>query len=238
MEEAMTQSTTEGAWSASGSTPDQSTTDQVKDKVSETAQVAKERTSEAAGQVRGRLAEQVDQRSTQAGQQVSSTASDVRSVAQELRNQGKDTPARLAEQAADRAERLGSYLEQSNGDRILRDIEDAARKQPLAVVAAGLALGFAASRFLKASSSKRYSSGDLSTTVRRFDAGPAYPAAPPVPEYPAGEYPATGSPDSDAYVAPGPYERTYVTGATTEAGTYEPRPVDPYDPAPGEPPVR
>jgi hypothetical protein len=232
----MTQSTTEGAWSASGQASDQSTTDQVKDKAAEAAQVAKERTGQAAGQVRGRLSEQVDQRSTQAGQQVTTTADDVRSVAQELRNQGKETPAKLAEQAADRAERLGNYLQQSNGDQILRDIEAAARKQPLAVAAAGLALGFAASRFLKASSSKRYSSGDYSSNVQRFDAGPAFPT--PTPEYTAGDYPATGSPSSETYVPPGPYERTYVTGATTEAGTYEPRPVDPYDPAPGEPPVR
>jgi hypothetical protein len=232
----MTQSTTEGAWSASGQAADQSTTGQVKDKVAETAQVAKERTGQAAGQVRGRLTDQVDQRSTQAGQQVSSTASDVRSVAEELRNQGKETPAKLAEQAADRAEQLGNYLQQSNGDQILRDIEAAARKQPLAVAAAGLALGFAASRFLKASSSRRYSA-ETYGTVQRFDAGPAFPAG-PVTGDAVGEYPVTGSPTSESYVPPGPYERTYVTGAPTEAGTYEPRPVDPYDPAPGEPPVR
>jgi hypothetical protein len=76
--------------------------------------------------------------------------------------------------------------------------------------------------------------------VQRFDAGPAYPVE---PAYTAGDYPATGSPASDTYVAPGPYERTYVTGAPTDAGTYEPRPVDPvdpYDPASGraEPPLR
>jgi hypothetical protein len=245
----MTQSTTEGAWSASGQASDQSTTDQVKDKVAGTAQAARERTGQVAGQARGRLSQQVDQRSTQAGQQVSGTADDVRSVAQELRNQGKETPARLAEQAADRAERLGTYLQQSDGDRILRDIEDFARRQPLAVAAAGLALGFAASRFLKASSSRRYGEGTV--TGRRYTGGTAFPAyAEPSPsaEYAAGdyptEYPATGSPASDAYVAPGPYERTYVTGAPTDAGTYEPRPVDPvdpvdpYEPRPGEPPVR
>ena len=33
------------------------------------------------------------------------------------------------------------------------------RRQPWAVIAGGLALGFAASRFLKASSSRRYESG-------------------------------------------------------------------------------
>jgi hypothetical protein len=155
----MTQSTTEGAWSASGQASDQSTTGQVKDKVAETAQVAKERTGQAAGQVRGRLTDQVDQRSTQAGERVAGTASDVRSIAEELRNQGKDAPANLAEQVASQADRVGDYLKEASGDRLLRDVEDFARRQPMLVAAAGLALGFAASRFLKASSSRRYESG-------------------------------------------------------------------------------
>jgi gas vesicle protein len=128
-----------------------STTEQAKEKVQETAQ-------QAAGQARGQLSQQVDQRSTQAGEQVSSTADDVRSVAQQLREQGKEQPAKLAEQAADRAQRLGDYLKQSDGDTILRDVEDFGRRQPWAVMFGGLAVGFLASRFLKASSSRRYES--------------------------------------------------------------------------------
>jgi hypothetical protein len=77
-------------------------------------------------------------------------------VSEQLREQGKDQPAKLADQAADRAERLGSYLTESDADRILGDIEDFGRRQPLAIVAGGLALGFVASRFLKASSQTRY----------------------------------------------------------------------------------
>ena len=119
-----------------------STTEQAKEKAQETAQQAK----------RG-VRDQVDQRSTEAGERVSSMANDARSVADELRNQGKDQPAKLAEQAAQRAESLGDYLKHSDGDAILRDIEDFGRRRPWAVIAGGLALGFAASRFLKASSS-------------------------------------------------------------------------------------
>ena len=121
-----------------------STTEQAKEKAQETAQQAK----------RG-VRDQVDQRSTDAGTRVSAMAQDARSVAEELRNQGKDQPAKLAEQAADRAQSLGSYLERSDGDTILRDVEDFGRRQPWAVIAGGLVLGFAASRFLKASSSRR-----------------------------------------------------------------------------------
>lgn len=117
---------------------------------------AKEKAREAAGQAKGRLKEQVDQRSTQAGQQITTVASDVRSVAEELRTQGKDTPARYAEQAAEKVQGAGRWLENADGDQILRDVEDFARRNPWAVAAGGLALGLVASRFLKASSSERY----------------------------------------------------------------------------------
>jgi len=130
-----------------------SNTEQAKEKAQEKAQQAK-------GQAASRVRDQVDQRSTQAGEQVSTTASDIRSVADTLREQGKDQPAKLAEQAAQRAETLGDYLQRSDGDTILRDLEDFGRKQPWAVIAGGVALGFAASRFLKASSTRRYESRD------------------------------------------------------------------------------
>jgi ElaB/YqjD/DUF883 family membrane-anchored ribosome-binding protein len=119
---------------------------------------AQDKAKEAAGEARGRVREEVDRRSTEIGGRVGSSAGDARSVADELRKQGKDTPARYVEQAADRAERLGSYLERSDGDRIVRDVEDFARRNPWAVAAGGLALGFAASRMLKASSGERYRS--------------------------------------------------------------------------------
>jgi ElaB/YqjD/DUF883 family membrane-anchored ribosome-binding protein len=122
------------------------------------ASQAQDKAKEAAGEARGRVREEVDRRSTEVGGRVGSSASDARSVAEELRKQGKDTPARYVDQAADRAERLGSYLERSDGERIVRDVEDFARRNPWAVAAGGLALGFAASRMLKASSSERYRS--------------------------------------------------------------------------------
>ena len=139
---------------------------QPKERAQEVAGQAQEKAQEAAGQAREKLREQVDQRSAQAGEQVTSAAQDFRTVAAELGKQGKYKPARLAEQAADRPEQLGNYHKECDADRILADIEDFVRKQPSAVVAGGLALGFLASRFLKASSQKRYqtSAGQPSPT--------------------------------------------------------------------------
>jgi hypothetical protein len=133
-------------------------TEQAQDKAKEVAGQAQEKVRDAGQQVRGRVSEQVDQRSTQAGEQVRGSAEDVRSFAQQLREQGKDKPAQYAEQAAERAERVGGYLQDADGDRILRDVEDFGRRNPWAVVAGGVALGFVASRMLKASSNERYRS--------------------------------------------------------------------------------
>ncbi len=133
-----------------------STTDRAKEQVQEQAQVAQEKVKEVAGTVQSRLREQVDQRSTQAGEQVSASAQALRSTSEQLREKGEDGPARAAERAADQAERLGGYLRESDADRILGDVEHFGRRQPLATAAVGLAAGFAASRFLKASSRSRY----------------------------------------------------------------------------------
>jgi len=145
-------------------------------------------------------------------------ASDVRSVGQQLREQGKDQPAKLADQAADRAERLGNYLTGSDADRILGDVEDFGRRQPWAIIAGGVALGFAASRFLKASSSRRYESRwdspyatDRGAYYGGTDAGlPATtPPAPGVPATGTGRPATTPSapdvPATGGYDAPGAY---------------------------------
>jgi len=143
---------------------------------SSTSEQAKEKAQEGAEQAKRTVRDQVDQRSTEAGERVGSTASDIRSVGEELRRQGKDQPAKLAEQAAQRAETLGDYLQRSDGDTILSDVEDFGRRQPWAVIAGGLALGFAASRFLKASSSRRYESRSTGYTPPTTSRGLTYGA--------------------------------------------------------------
>jgi len=143
---------------ASSGASDAGAAEQAKQKAGEVAGQAQEKAQQAGQQVRGRLGEQVGQRSTQAGEQIRGTAGDVRSFADQLREQGKDKPAQYAEQAAERAERIGGYLQDADGDRILGDVEDFGRRNPWAVVAGGLALGFVASRMLKASSGERYRS--------------------------------------------------------------------------------
>jgi len=134
----------------------------MQERAQEVASEAGEKAQEAAGTAQDKLREQLDQRSTEAGDTVAGTAQDLRSVGEELRKQGKDTPARLADKAADRTERLGSYLRESDSGKILADVEDFGRRQPLAVLAGGVVAGITAARFLKASSRGRYRSRSIS----------------------------------------------------------------------------
>jgi hypothetical protein len=139
---------------------------------------AKEQVRGGARQAKARMREQLDQRSTQACEQVSATAEALRTTSRQLRDQGQDAPAQAADKVAHHAERLGGYLSESNADRILGDLEDFGRRQPLAVVGFGVVAGFVASRFIKASSRERYES-------RTPNAPEALPTGlqPPVGEY-------------------------------------------------------
>ena len=143
---------------ASGS--GQSTTDQAKERVQETAQQVQEQVDQKAQEMRGKAGERVrqelDTRSTQAGEQVTTTADAIRRVGEQLRGEGNDTPAKYADQVAEHTERLGGYLTEANADRILRDLESFARRRPWVAALGGAAVGFLASRFVKASSASRY----------------------------------------------------------------------------------
>jgi hypothetical protein len=115
-----------------------------------------------------RLRDQVDHRSTQAGEQVEAMSHALRSGAKQLRSEGKSGPADVVDKVVERAESLGTYLQNSNGDRILEDVEAFARRRPWLTAGAAAVAGFVASRFLKASSDRRY---DASARQRSLAAG-------------------------------------------------------------------
>lgn len=150
-------------------------------------QAAQEQAGKLSDRAQSMAREQVDQRSTQAGEQVTTVANDVRSVGERLREDGKDGPAKIADQVADRAEQAGSYLSESDGQTILNDIEELGRRQPWLALAGGVVLGVASARLLKASSAQRYSSRtqtagapQTQTLPDRTMAAQSQPATPPM----------------------------------------------------------
>ena len=125
--------------------------------VQEAASAAQEKAVELKEQGKGKLGETLDQRTNEAGVQARKLAQALRRSGEQLSNEGEGQQvAGLAEGAADRIERLGGYLERTNGAELMRDVEDFARRRPWIVAGMGLLAGLAASRFLKASSERRY----------------------------------------------------------------------------------
>ena len=134
---------------ASQSTADPSAGEQAKDKAQEAAGQAKEK---AGAQLRA----QVDQRSTEAGEPRQRhrlrRAQRATSCASRARTSRRSSPSRRPTAPSGSAATCAT----ATRDRILGDVEDFGRRQPWAVIAGGVAVGFAASRFLKASSTRRY----------------------------------------------------------------------------------
>ncbi|HEX7255546.1 MAG TPA: hypothetical protein VF236_06420 [Gaiellaceae bacterium] len=135
---------------------EQSATEQAKQKVQAATGEVQQQVGEKAQELRTQAGEgirqQLDGRSTQAGEQISSTADALRRVGGQLREEGNTTPAQYAEKAAEPVERLGRYLTEADGERLLRDAEQFARRRPWVAVLGGATLGFLAARFIKASS--------------------------------------------------------------------------------------
>ena len=138
------------------------------------AATAQQKASELKEQGRSKLSETLDQRTTQAGGQARQMAQALRRSGEQLREQGEGQQAAgVTEGAAERIERLGGYLQRSSGDELLRDAEEFARRRPWMVAGLGLMVGLAASRFLKASSERRYDSAQGNRYRRTYDYGDA-----------------------------------------------------------------
>jgi hypothetical protein len=162
------------------SAPQESTAEGAKDKVQEAAANAKDKARQAAapakekarevagqakeqakaqaqaaaGQAKAKAAAQVDERSTQLGAQIGAQAQSLQGVAEELRRQGKEGPAKVAEQVGQRVNDVGSYLQSTDGESLVQAAADAARETPAAAAAVGAAAGFVAGRVIKATRDK------------------------------------------------------------------------------------
>jgi gas vesicle protein len=116
------------------------------------------KTRELGEDVSFQVREQLDERSTQAGEHVQAVGHALQTGVEQLRSEGKDVPAKVMTEVAERAEDLGAYLQSAQADRMLTDLERIARRRPWVTAGAGVLAGFVASRFLKASADRRYGS--------------------------------------------------------------------------------
>jgi hypothetical protein len=141
-----------------------------------TAQGATEAAQQAVGTVReraddalGKARTQVDERSTELGRQMRSLADVARDAGGRLRDQeGQELPSRMVASTADRLEQLGSYLERTDANGFMDDVERLGRRSPAALMAGGIAVGILAARFVKASSANRGSSPTSAAETSRW----------------------------------------------------------------------
>ncbi len=127
---------------------------------------------QAVDQSKSFLGKQVDDKTTEIGQQIGSVAQELRSMGDQLKQSPIAGPvAGYVDQGVGYVERLGQYLQDADSDRLIGDLEGFARQQPWAVAAGALVLGFAASRFLKTSSSRRYRSGSYDAASGTYGGG-------------------------------------------------------------------
>jgi ElaB/YqjD/DUF883 family membrane-anchored ribosome-binding protein len=150
----------------------ETTTEQVKERVSDSAQQVQQKAVEARQQTRDRVRQQIDSRSSRAGEQMTRTSSALRQTAQQLRGDEQEQQANVLDAVAERTERLGRYLNETNGEQLLRDVERMARQRPWLVAGGGAVVGLVAARFLKASSSRRYHANGDGTSVGYSTARP------------------------------------------------------------------
>ena len=119
---------------------------------------AQETVDDAKGRASDRLREQLDSQSTNLAERIRPFPGALRKAGEYLDSQGNGPAAKAAARGADRGDQLASYLEEASSDRILGDLEAFARRRPWVVGGIATAAGFVASRFLTASSERRYQS--------------------------------------------------------------------------------
>lgn len=126
--------------------PSSGDTHELRDKAQEQQRTVKDEAVDLRETTRGRLGQEVDRRSTEIGSAAREVATAVRGSSSRLRAEGKELPATVAEKAAQGLERARSYLEGSDPQRIMADVDDVARRMPWVVVGAGVLAGFGLAR--------------------------------------------------------------------------------------------
>ena len=151
-------------------------------------ELVQEQTRVARGVAGQKIGERVESGSKQVGDQLLEIVQGLTHTSQSLRAEGKEQPAAVLEGIATRAQNVGNYLTQTSPERMLHDFEHFGRRKPWIAIAAGVAVGLASSRFLKASSSRRfedlrtqgYSSRGPWSPTPRVGAGGSYAMPPAV----------------------------------------------------------
>jgi hypothetical protein len=121
---------------------------------------AQEKVQETAHQASNATAryvrDQAESRGKQVADELQSVSAALRRSSDALHADGNEKAARGIGLVTERMDGLGRYLGGTGGDQMLRDLERFGRRKPWGMIGLGLGVGLAASRFLKASSGRRF----------------------------------------------------------------------------------
>jgi hypothetical protein len=173
--------------------------DTARDKAEELKDTVRESSTQLSSTARGWMQQEADQRTSAVASQARTIAGAMRQTSSRLNQDGQPQAARVTDTVAERVERLAGYLDQADGERLMSDVQDLARRNPWAFAAAGLFAGFAASRFMKASRSNEMPTSAGAT--------------------PYASTTETRSYGTDPYGASGAYGTTGATGTGRSTGT-------------------
>lgn len=102
------------------------------------------------------IVSQLETRGRDLGETLSQHAGNLHEMSETLRTQGKEPTARIVDYAATKLENVSTYMRETDGSRMIHDLESVARENALITAAVGLVGGLTIARLLKASASKRY----------------------------------------------------------------------------------
>ena len=178
----------------------------------ETTQGGPQRLADAAGDIAQQATSAAEQRAsstmTQVGDTLEQVAQAVHGASDNLRAEQPQL-AGFADTAADQVERAAQYLRERDAREVIEGAQDFARRQPVVVVGAGLALGLLVGRALKSANGSqraRYRSAG------QWRGNPRYAAA--------GSYGDTSYGTSSSYEAAGGYGASDdYTGGAGASGT-------------------
>lgn len=127
--------------------PEASATDQARRDAAEVVEKGKEQARSFAGNAK----EKGDGAITAAGEELDGLTDAIDAAAEHLSDDDKDSLSRYAHQLSDEIASLGKALQNKSVDELAGDVRALARQNPIGYLLGSIALGFALSRFAKAS---------------------------------------------------------------------------------------
>lgn len=119
------------------------------DPLSEAGQQAGQSASHLAERAADIGFQQADRGKDQAAEGITQVAESIRRVSLDMEG-SQPQIAEVAQTAAEQADRIATYLQQTDAREILHTVEDVARRQPLLFLGGAFLLGMAATRLVKA----------------------------------------------------------------------------------------